>query len=592
MRFYKLLLMVPMIAFGFAMDANAGSCKPMSCDIHKYDSSELLETTNGYTRENLGGQNNKNIYSYFEGKSCFYCGTKEKGSGDGCNFDDVVVIPGGAHIGAFYCYNDTGADDDWKAKSVKNWCSDSLIKSDSDVPNSFHRNGKYELREVVGGKSQAIITAKRVSNVCRWNGCKQGFVAKDNKCIDPDQEACERTANAKWSGSDCICQETGRYWSKEKKYCMTEEECRTGQFACLGININVSATGGSATIGDITQQQQQKQDSDNQYGNDVVANGSCTTASKGKTESVNCTEAAKIGLDTTGAIECMRECDGQDWLYFKKSCNEEAGYKCEARNVGSGLGCLKCTKGGKSAGGKTGGGSGGGSGSSCRATRTTPEGKACCAYPNSVARYNKDTKGCDCVDTTKEFKMLDGNVGACVAKTDSPAATTPCNCTAAVTVVNTVTSNTCAAASSLVQSSVTNVNMLCPNGQPSASCNSDTLNAYVTTINMAITDCNAQPATPAKPTINEKRLAAAVEAIDKYRSGLDVSVWKDEEGSFNTARLVSDSIAGVVLGTAGGLITSSVVKKNQVKSGFEDIMCTIGGQPVGSYGDEIQVGIQ
>jgi outer membrane protein OmpA-like peptidoglycan-associated protein len=69
------------------------------------------------------------------------------------------------------------------------------------------------------------------------------------------------------------------------------------------------------------------------------------------------------------------------------------------------------------------------------------------------------------------------------------------------------------------------------------------------------------------------------------------SVWKTAEGSFNGARLASDSIAGVVLGTAGGLITSSIVKKNQLSSGFDSVMCTIGGQTVASYGDEFRVGI-
>ena len=61
---------------------------------------------------------------------------------------------------------------------------------------------------------------------------------------------------------------------------------------------------------------------------------------------------------------------------------------------------------------------------------------------------------------------------------------------------------------------------------------------------------------------------------------------------FNTARLASDSIAAVVLGTAGGLITSSVMKKNQVEDGFEDLKCVIGGQPVAGWGDEFRVGIQ
>lgn len=77
---------------------------------------------------------------------------------------------------------------------------------------------------------------------------------------------------------------------------------------------------------------------------------------------------------------------------------------------------------------------------------------------------------------------------------------------------------------------------------------------------------------------------------NKFRD--NVSVWKDAEGNFNTARLASDTIAGVVLGTTGALVTSHVVKKNQVENGFEDIKCTIGGQNVAGWGDQFRVGIQ
>ncbi|MDR1361161.1 MAG: hypothetical protein LBJ18_02525 [Rickettsiales bacterium] len=75
-------------------------------------------------------------------------------------------------------------------------------------------------------------------------------------------------------------------------------------------------------------------------------------------------------------------------------------------------------------------------------------------------------------------------------------------------------------------------------------------------------------------------------------NGLDKSHWKNADGGFNTSRLVSDSVAGVVLGTAGGLITSNIIKKNQIKGGFEDISCTIAGQNVADFGDEFQVGIR
>ena len=80
--------------------------------------------------------------------------------------------------------------------------------------------------------------------------------------------------------------------------------------------------------------------------------------------------------------------------------------------------------------------------------------------------------------------------------------------------------------------------------------------------------------------------------LDDFWDELDVSRWKNEEGKFNTARLASDSIAGVVLGTAGGLITSNIVKKSQVRKGFDDISCTIGGQYVADWDDEFTVGIK
>ena len=85
--------------------------------------------------------------------------------------------------------------------------------------------------------------------------------------------------------------------------------------------------------------------------------------------------------------------------------------------------------------------------------------------------------------------------------------------------------------------------------------------------------------------------------IDLYYSRIkglmgNRSVWRNTEGKFNTARLASDSIAGVVLGTVGGIVTSKLVKKNQLKQGFEDLSCNVGGQRVASYGDSFSIGLQ
>lgn len=89
---------------------------------------------------------------------------------------------------------------------------------------------------------------------------------------------------------------------------------------------------------------------------------------------------------------------------------------------------------------------------------------------------------------------------------------------------------------------------------------------------------------------------SAIDEQISYLQGRDFftgsSVWKTDAGKFNTARLASDSIAGVVLGTAGGIITSKIVKKNQIKNGFEDLKCTIGGQVVATYGDEFTVNVK
>lgn len=91
---------------------------------------------------------------------------------------------------------------------------------------------------------------------------------------------------------------------------------------------------------------------------------------------------------------------------------------------------------------------------------------------------------------------------------------------------------------------------------------------------------------------SRRKIEDAHANLTRMVDGFKVSVWKDEEGKFNTARLASDAIAGVVLGTVGGVVTSSVVKKNQVENGFEDLKCTIGGQVVAEWGDEFRVGIQ
>lgn len=90
----------------------------------------------------------------------------------------------------------------------------------------------------------------------------------------------------------------------------------------------------------------------------------------------------------------------------------------------------------------------------------------------------------------------------------------------------------------------------------------------------------------------KKKVEEDYEALKDFADKTKANKWRNKDGEFNTARLASDMTAGVVLGTAGALITSSLVKKSQVESGFEDIKCHISGQAVAEFGDEFTVGIK
>lgn len=107
-----------------------------------------------------------------------------------------------------------------------------------------------------------------------------------------------------------------------------------------------------------------------------------------------------------------------------------------------------------------------------------------------------------------------------------------------------------------------------------------------------IKQLNADVSKVRQQEVARDKINSAMSVLNAFASGADVSVWKNEEGKFNTARLASDATAGVVLGTAGGLISNSIIKKNQIKKGFEDINCSVGGQVVSNYADEFMVGMQ
>ena len=85
------------------------------------------------------------------------------------------------------------------------------------------------------------------------------------------------------------------------------------------------------------------------------------------------------------------------------------------------------------------------------------------------------------------------------------------------------------------------------------------------------------------------RYTKTITSIEESHTDDKVSVWKNAEGKFNTSRLLSDSIAGVALGTVGGLVVNKLVKDHHVETGFEEIVCVIDGEQIASYDEEFVI---
>ena len=253
----------------------------------------------------------------------------------------------------------------------------------------------------------------------------------------------------------------------------------------------------------------------------------------------------------------------------------------------------------------------------CRDGRTTANGKACCDTGRSGV-YDEATDTCTCSGNMK-FVIENGR-GYC-RKADGTIAPTDYDCDASLMSAFDGWKKDCAANSGIV-SQIMEIEQYC---QSSGRTEDGFMALYTALLKLNPQNCTAQPeesdeeklcknipdayivdgvckCKDSKKELDREarrcvenagaRVDSIIDEIDSMRSGLNVSKWKDKNGNFNTARLASDSIAGVVLGTAGGLITSNVIKKNQLNNGFDDIHCTVGGQTVADYGDEFKVGLQ
>lgn len=221
----------------------------------------------------------------------------------------------------------------------------------------------------------------------------------------------------------------------------------------------------------------------------------------------------------------------------------------------------------------------------CKDTRKTVEGLACCDVSEKEATYDQKNDKCSCIDKDEEFKIIDGK-GQCVAK-EGPVVEGECEYYFTGQIQ-------CANGNQYFEQAKIKL----PKSEVGKECGTNILKEDVTRVmDLMKKLCKEKESDlvvlpPAGPDPYKVQQAQKTLAAFTASAKEEASVWKTAEGKFNTTRLASDITAGVVLGTVGGVVTGNIIKKNQVKKGFEALHCTVGGQKVADWGDEFSVGLR
>ncbi len=271
---------------------------------------------------------------------------------------------------------------------------------------------------------------------------------------------------------------------------------------------------------------------------DITATATATARISSAYGGYEVTSKDRISYGADQIAKCKRErnCDGFEDEYVKKSCN-----------------------------------------ACCEVTGAVAKWEnEICKCPQPFYEFNVDIKKCEPITDNELQAMLDINLNVDVKENQSEEKS---NCSAEL-LAKLEELKEQFSSNSEILNSINEIIDLCDDG--------DVENANILYASLKILISKEYK----KSTKMENISKAIATMKDIEANSMKLTVWRDEDGNFNTSRLLSDSIAGVVLGTAGGLITSNVVKKSQVENGFEDIQCTVGGQVVAGWGDEFRVGIQ
>ena len=292
---------------------------------------------------------------------------------------------------------------------------------------------------------------------------------------------------------------------------------------------------------------------------------------------------------------------------------------------------------------------------SCKESRKTEEGKACCDFSAKIADWDSKTQRCICADKNASFEKVNGKwqcvpkAGTCDSLKGNPEAYACCTagykwengkcegcpdgqrwywdknqgkgmcidngsvspsttCTDAnckITINQTIrcfnngnyfnsTENY-----SVCKEDLDALRLSCDGlkTKVNACQNTDCIRSLLTRIDAfdeLIAKVCKDSTNPVYVPDNYAKIAAAKQTVSSFFGSAESnkSVWKDAEGNFNTARLASDLTAGVVLGTVGGVVSGVVIKKKQIEKGFDALHCSVGGQTVADWGDIFNVGLR
>ena len=228
---------------------------------------------------------------------------------------------------------------------------------------------------------------------------------------------------------------------------------------------------------------------------------------------------------------------------------------------------------------------------SCKNSRSTVNGKACCDIPSNEAKYDAKTDKCNCLNG-KEFEIDANGRGQCVVKEQRQQAEEQDCYDEFFGAILCPNGNSYTA---LHRYKIAKSEMLsgenCETAKARFKANTDLMDKKKKEI-CAEKQSAIVVTVPVGPS--ETQIKDARDTLKTFAANAEAgkSGWKTAEGNFNTTRLASDLTAGVVLGTVGGVVSGVVIKKKQVEKGFDALHCTVGGQKIADWGDTFTVGLQ